>query len=388
MDERRRGLRISDVVGLVACVALTFVAVGTSELAAQDETQIKLLSIGDLWSYFKGVEEPDPDWNQPTYDDRDWEIGASPFGYGDTVGGTQLTDMMGNYLSVYIRNVFVVEDLASIAMVVLNIKYDDGAVVYLNGEEIARLSMSGTKGDPVPFDRAGTDHEASSVQPVVLTCDDMGLLTQGENLIAIQGHNVNLTSSDLVIEPELVAVTTVCPTEMTAEERTNGAVRVRWTRPFTSMRYDFLELRRNGELVEEQPRATSSLYTDDTPLPGTSTYELKVGLCEQFCTMSVSITIGSDEPMFRRGDTDNNGSVNLSDALVILNSLFQGAGTPACLDAADTNDDGTFNLSDGIFLLGSLFQGSAQPPAPGTTTCGPDPSADTLAACEYGAACQ
>jgi hypothetical protein len=271
--------------------------------------------------------------------------------------------------------------------VVLNIRYDDGVVVYLNGEEIARLSMSGNPGDPVPFDRAATDHEGTSVQPVVLTCEQTALLVQGENVIAIQGHNGTLASSDLVIEPELVAVTTVCPTEMTAEERTNGAVRVRWTRPFTSMRYDFLELRRSGELVEEQPKTTSSLYTDDTPLPGTNRYELKVGLCEQFCTLEVSITIGGGEVVFRRGDTDNNGSVNLSDALVILNSLFQGAGAPACLDAADTNDDGAFNLSDGIFLLGSLFQGSAQPPAPGTTTCGPDPSADTLAACEYGAAC-
>ncbi|MCA8959262.1 MAG: S8 family serine peptidase [Planctomycetes bacterium] len=83
------------------------------------------------------------------------------------------------------------------------------------------------------------------------------------------------------------------------------------------------------------------------------------------------------EPQFRRGDLDGNGS-DIADAIQMLGYLFQGGAQPGCLDAADVNDDGAVNLGDPIALLGYLFQGSAPPPAPGPTTCGVDPTSDTL----------
>ena len=388
MAKRRSDFRVPKYVSFLACVAMGWVLATGSQLAAQDDTQTKLIEVGDLWTYFKGIEEPDPDWNQLDFDDGDWEEGEAPFGYGDTGGrGTPFDDMQNSYLSGYFRHVFAVEDLASIKLMVLRINYDDGVVVYLNGEEVARLSMPGTAGDFVPFDTTGISHESGSFQSVVLGCEQLELLSQGENLLAIQGHNLNLTSSDFVVEPELIAVTTVCPTEITCMERTNGDVRVRWRRPFTAMRYDMLELRRNGELLDPQPRVTSSLYTDRAPLPGKSTYELTVGLCGSECKLSCPINLGDDEVTFRRGDVDDNDSVNINDAIVMLNSLFKGAGDPVCPDAADANDDAQFNLSDPIFLLGSLFQGTDQPPDPGVENCGADPSEDQLAECTYGGAC-
>lgn len=394
MKERRNGFRVASR-GVLAFAALLSLA-GSRGLAAQDpvEMQKTLVAIGDFWTYFKGIEEPDPEWFMPTFDDRDWEEGPSAFGYGTEaheaqalVAGTTLDDMQNNYLSVYIRKVFVVEDIADVAALALNLRYDDGCVVYLNGEEIARLSMGGAAGSPVPFDTTANSHEANTVQPLVFSCEQLALVGTGENVLAIQAHNTALDSSDLIIEPELVALSTICPTELTAEERSNGSVRVQWTRPFARrLRYDSLELRRNGELVEDQPSPTRSTYTDDAPLPGTTTYQLKIGFCDAICETEVQITIGPGEAVFRRGDADDNGGVNVTDALVVLAALFQGTGEPACLDAADTNDDGSFNLTDGIFLLGSLFQGTAQPPAPGAE-CGVDPTMDELAECTY-ASCE
>jgi mono/diheme cytochrome c family protein len=61
---------------------------------------------------------------------------------------------------------------------------------------------------------------------------------------------------------------------------------------------------------------------------------------------------------FSRGDTDGNGNVVITDAIVILNFLFASGADPVCSPAADTNADANVNISDPIFLLGVLFLGT------------------------------
>jgi hypothetical protein len=73
---------------------------------------------------------------------------------------------------------------------------------------------------------------------------------------------------------------------------------------------------------------------------------------------------------FRRGDPNDDGTANLSDAVYILNWLFSGASTPGCVSAANVNGDEGTNLSDAIYLLGFLFLGGS-PPAGPFPACGP-----------------
>ena len=80
------------------------------------------------------------------------------------------------------------------------------------------------------------------------------------------------------------------------------------------------------------------------------------------------------KPSFRRGDSNDDGSVNITDGIYILNYLFLGGPTPTCLEAADGNDDGGVNITDGIYILNYLFLGGPEPPAPGSFDCGPDPA--------------
>ena len=79
--------------------------------------------------------------------------------------------------------------------------------------------------------------------------------------------------------------------------------------------------------------------------------------------------------LFRRGDSDVSGSVDLTDAVFTLNALFQGGPAPSCRDAADSNDDESLDLTDGVFTLNRLFQGGPPIPAPvniGFQGCGLD----------------
>ena len=86
--------------------------------------------------------------------------------------------------------------------------------------------------------------------------------------------------------------------------------------------------------------------------------------------------LGGGGPLFRRGDADLNGVVELTDVVNLLGFLFLGAPrTLDCMDAADADDTGVVELTDAIFSLGWLFLGDPKSlPDPGPFTCGVDPT--------------
>jgi hypothetical protein len=69
---------------------------------------------------------------------------------------------------------------------------------------------------------------------------------------------------------------------------------------------------------------------------------------------------------FIRGDANRNGEVDVSDAVAMLDYLFQGSSNldGDCLAAADANADQALDISDPIFILNYLFLGGTEPPAP------------------------
>ncbi|MEM7260546.1 MAG: hypothetical protein AAF488_01050 [Planctomycetota bacterium] len=87
---------------------------------------------------------------------------------------------------------------------------------------------------------------------------------------------------------------------------------------------------------------------------------------------------------FRRGDSNNDSTFDVSDVVYLLGALFiPGSPQAPCLDAADMNDDGVTDVSDSVFALAALFiPSSPEPPAPGPLSCGADPTADALDTCD------
>ncbi len=85
--------------------------------------------------------------------------------------------------------------------------------------------------------------------------------------------------------------------------------------------------------------------------------------------------------LFLRGDVDDNGFVNLTDAVSLLLYLFQQGNEPSCLDSTDIDDNGFLNLTDGVSLLNHLFRAGPAPQPPGFLECGEDPTEDTLGDC-------
>ena len=79
---------------------------------------------------------------------------------------------------------------------------------------------------------------------------------------------------------------------------------------------------------------------------------------------------------YRRGDCNDDGAVNITDASCILNWLFLHAPAPGCLASTNTNGDDIADLTDAVYLLNFLFLRAAplNPPYPqcGTMPLGPD----------------
>ena len=108
------------------------------------------------------------------------------------------------------------------------------------------------------------------------------------------------------------------------------------------------------------------------------TWDLVQILTQNGDSNSNGILDACEDPFFRRGDGNLDGAVDISDAVSLLSALFGGVGLPECFDASDSNDDGAIDIGDAVFTLSFLFSSGTAMPAPGSETCGPDPTADGL----------
>lgn len=140
----------------------------------------------------------------------------------------------------------------------------------------------------------------------------------------------------------------------------------------------------NGQetvLLDDPTAATTTLDIDG--LDGPFIVTLTPTACFSDCQPIQCVVGGTPDPTFRRGDSNNDSRLDLSDAVSTLGFLFLGGAPLVCSDSADTNDDGKVDLSDAVSGLNYLFLGGTPPPAPGPTDCGFDPTVDSNTECDY-----
>ncbi len=164
------------------------------------------IDFGAPWRFKLGTNEASsPDltaWRLLGFNDSTWSSPApTPIGYGDPIPATVVTNSnltTPNWLCLFMRRTFVVNNPAALSSVLLSINIDDGYVVWINGTEVGRFNMPG--GEPTIASAAITAGE-----PVLQTHDvATNLLQAGNNIIAIQAFNANTTSSDLYVDVSLV----------------------------------------------------------------------------------------------------------------------------------------------------------------------------------------
>ena len=171
-----------------------------------------LIPDNSTWSFFRGRSNPPGSWRELDFDDSDWESGPTGIGYGDGDDRTELDDMRNNYVSVFCRKIFEIDDPSEFDSVVLSVSFDDGFVVYVNSEEVGRVNMPGgnvtntTESD-------GTVGDAPDEADAEITIPTAAL-NAGRNILAVSVHNTSETSSDLSFIPTLVSRRQILPEDI------------------------------------------------------------------------------------------------------------------------------------------------------------------------------
>ena len=180
-------------------IVFIFIFIILTNLNGQHHWETSIFAEDD-WRYIVPSFAVETGWNTIEFDVSNWDEGPGGFGYSDGDDGT----IIDPAISVYFRRNFSVSDLTKLSSAVLSADYDDGFVAYLNGHEIGRSYNLSEPGTFVPYDETTTyDHEASLYNgglPESFMLDSLeldSLLTNGENVFAIQIHNVGINSSDM-----------------------------------------------------------------------------------------------------------------------------------------------------------------------------------------------
>lgn len=177
---------------------LTYEITGPFRLVAPP-TPHTLVSAGSTWSYLDVGADPGTAWRGYDFAGT-WASGPAPLGYGDPVATTLAfgADPLNKPITTYFRRTFTATHGYS-AMTV-RLRRDDGAVVYVNGIEVARSNLpAGAVSATTPATTTVNvpDETVFVVLPVA------PVLYQGENVIAVEVHQAAASSSDLVFDLEL-----------------------------------------------------------------------------------------------------------------------------------------------------------------------------------------
>ena len=188
--------------------AFTAVAVDSTGLSATSAPVVitvvpALVPSRANWKYLDDGSEPAAAWITAAFDDSGWSNGVAQFGFGEGDEATmirrfsELTE--SNIVAYYFRHAFAVPDPAAIASLTVRLLRDDGGIVYLNGTEIFRNNLPAGPVDSTTLAlivAEDSEYRAVRVNPQ--------LLLAGQNVIAVEVHQVNLTSSDVSFDLELL----------------------------------------------------------------------------------------------------------------------------------------------------------------------------------------
>lgn len=242
-------------------INILFVASFNCRVASQTVNHWEsLVMAGDTWHFFPGHSEPSSDWNEPDFNDTDWQTGQGGIGYGDDDDATEIDPV----ISLYIRTRFNVTDISAIEMAALHVDFDDGFVAYLNGHEIARANI-GSYGIRPAFDDLAYESTYEANLPLggiparFLIKKDTLLkyLNEGENTLALQVHNYDESSSDL-------SSTTFLLAGINNNTYNYREVPSWFSNPFDEYsRLPLVVIDTRGRIIEDEPKITALLKVID-----------------------------------------------------------------------------------------------------------------------------
>jgi acid phosphatase type 7 len=168
-------------------------------------SQTSIVPYGSSWKYLCNGSNQGTAWRAVSFSDAAWSAGTAQFGYGDgdekTIVGYG-TNASKKYITSYFRKTITIADTNMFKGYALNLKRDDGAVVYINGTEVFRSNMPAGIISYTTLATAAATDDGNTPQTKPLTIFQ---LKKGTNVIAVEIHQNIVTTPDMSFDMELVA---------------------------------------------------------------------------------------------------------------------------------------------------------------------------------------
>ncbi len=158
-----------------------------------------------VWKFKDNGSDQSTQWRARNFDDSAWASGPSELGYGDSPATTVSygPSSSNKYITTYFRHHFNVANPADYHGLTLKLLVDDGCVIYLNGAEVVRRNMPA--GD-VDYRTLASTPVAGADESTFFTYSlPASVLAAGDNVLAVEVHQVAANSSDLSFDLGLTA---------------------------------------------------------------------------------------------------------------------------------------------------------------------------------------
>jgi hypothetical protein len=146
---------------------------------------VSLIAYPAVWRYDQTSNYDGVNWMLPDFDDSAWPTGQGVFGTATLGGEPVRTTISLGPNTYYFRTRFVLPSNMSFTTVQLGHYIDDGAVIYVNGEEVYRYNMSP---GPVFYSTSSTVNNAGVPSEIVVANFPLTDAVPGTNVLAVEVH--------------------------------------------------------------------------------------------------------------------------------------------------------------------------------------------------------
>ena len=204
-DLRFESSPFSDPQGSATFGAMEWRVAEISPPGAVGGQLVPFFATGSEWRYLDDGSNQGTAWQQADFDDSAWSTGISPFGYNDNQVATPISfgpNSGDKHITTYFRKTIAVNALDTLNSITLSLQRDDGAVIYVNGVEVARSQIPAGDFD---FD---TPASAARDEDALFDFDiPLPLFLEGENVVAVEVHQASAGSSDMIFDLRMNGIT-------------------------------------------------------------------------------------------------------------------------------------------------------------------------------------
>lgn len=188
-----------------------------------------LIHGGSAWNYSDAGQDLGTNWAQPGFDDSGWSNGTARLGYNELTDSSIIgfgPDPLNKFVTTYFLDSFCLPWNEEVTNLNFRLAQTDGAVVWLNGQELFSTNMPA---GPITYTTLARS-SATLFPSFIFYPTDLAPsnLTVGTNLLAVEIHQSAVTNASLGFDLELIGSGNIIPTPSLLVSPVGSDVQLSW----------------------------------------------------------------------------------------------------------------------------------------------------------------